>query len=67
MTPVPKADIARGDGAHVRTFIEGHCRHTKDGIAARAGELIVMRPFRPTSRAASSHGARTGAIGTVKP
>lgn len=44
-TPVPPADIKRGDGDSLCTFTQSFCRHTKDGIAARAGELIQLRPF----------------------
>lgn len=44
-TPVPKADVKRGDGETVCEFTEKFCRLTKDGIAARAGELIHLRPF----------------------
>jgi phage terminase large subunit-like protein len=44
-TPVPKADITRGDGKSVCTFVETFCRLTKDGVAARAGTLIELRPW----------------------
>jgi phage terminase large subunit-like protein len=44
-TPVPQSDIERGDGTRVRKFVETFCRLTKDGVAARAGELIVLRPW----------------------
>ena len=45
LTPVPAADIARGDGARYCRFIEGVCRVTKDSFAAKTGELIVLRPW----------------------
>jgi phage terminase large subunit-like protein len=44
-TPVPREDIDRGDGERVNEFAESFCRLTKDGVAARAGELIRLRPF----------------------
>ena len=44
-TPVPEADIERGDGTKVTDFVQSYCRLTKDGVAARAGELIVLRPW----------------------
>lgn len=45
MTPVPKAAIQRGYGDVVCDFIGNRCRHTKDGIAAGAGEYIDLRPW----------------------
>ena len=44
-TPVPAEDIARGDGPFVGEFTETFCRLTKDGVAARAGTLIELRPW----------------------
>lgn len=44
-TPVPAEDIERGDGERVSKFTETFCRLTKDGVAARAGTLIQMRPW----------------------
>lgn len=44
-TPVPPADIRRGDGTEVCAFTEKFCRLTKDGIAAQAGTLIHLRPW----------------------
>ena len=44
-TPVPQADIDRGDGTRVCDFTQTYCRLTKDGIAARAGTLIELRPW----------------------
>lgn len=48
MSPVPDADMARGDGALVVQFQEQFCRVTKDGFACNAGELIHMRPWQST-------------------
>lgn len=45
MTPVPKADIARGSGHLAVEFIQSMCHHTKDGIAAGAGSLIELRDW----------------------
>lgn len=45
MTPVPQVAIQAGDGEHCAQFIEGFCRHTKDGIASKAGDLIELRAF----------------------
>lgn len=45
LTPVPPADMARGDGPEVCGFIEGMCRVTKDSIGGRAGDLIELRPW----------------------
>lgn len=44
-TPVPLEDIRRGDGERVDEFSETFCRLTKDGVAARAGTLVVLRPW----------------------
>ena len=43
LTPTPLADIKRGDGEHAIRFIETMCRNTKDSIAAKTGDLLVMR------------------------
>lgn len=43
MTPVPKADIMRGDGAIVTQFVEGFCRITKESLGGSAGTLLNMR------------------------
>lgn len=45
MTPVPQADVQRGYGDIVCEFIQGFCRHTKDGIAASSGSQIELRGF----------------------
>lgn len=44
-TWVPPEDIERGDGPRVCKFTEDFCRLTKDGVASRAGEKIVLRPW----------------------
>ena len=44
-TPVPQEDVDRGSGARFSDFTEKFCRLTKDGIAARAGTLIRLRPW----------------------
>jgi phage terminase large subunit-like protein len=43
LTPVPAADVRRGDGAHCAEFIESLCKVTKDSVAGAAGSLIVLR------------------------
>ena len=43
LTPVPAADVARGDGPRVSDFIEGMCRVTKDSVGGRAGEPVALR------------------------
>ena len=45
LTPVPAADVRRGDGADFCAFIEACCRVTKDSFAAPAGSPIVIRPW----------------------
>jgi phage terminase large subunit-like protein len=45
LTPVPAADVERGDGTDYCGFIEACCRVTKDSFAAPAGSLIKMRPW----------------------
>lgn len=45
LTPVPAADIRRGDGELYVDFIETFCRVTKDSFAAPAGDLIQVRPW----------------------
>lgn len=44
-TPVPPADVERGDGTLLCDFTQQFCRLTKDGFAARAGQLIQLRPW----------------------
>lgn len=45
MTPVPLEDVQRGYGDIVCEFVQGFCRHPKDGIAAGSGEIIQLRAF----------------------
>lgn len=45
LTPVPAADVRRGDGPDFCAFIEACCRVTKDSFAAPAGSLISVRPW----------------------
>ncbi len=45
LTPVPQADIDRGDGEYICDFIEGFCRITKESVGGHAGELIRLRPW----------------------
>ncbi|MEV4096956.1 terminase large subunit domain-containing protein [Streptosporangium saharense] len=43
LTPVPAADVRRGDGEHCADFIEALCRVTKDSVAGGAGSAIALR------------------------
>lgn len=43
LTPVPAADLKRGDGDHAADFVEGLCRVTKDSVAASTGEPLALR------------------------
>lgn len=45
LTPVPAADLKRGDGDLMVDFAEACCRVTKDSIAATAGTLLTFRPW----------------------
>jgi phage terminase large subunit-like protein len=45
MTPVPAADVKRGDGELVIEFIERYCRVTKESLGGAAGTLLQMRPW----------------------
>jgi phage terminase large subunit-like protein len=45
LTPVPAADLERGDGERYVQFAELVCRVTKDSVAAPAGELLRLRPW----------------------
>jgi phage terminase large subunit-like protein len=45
LTPVPQADIDRGDGEYICEFIETFCRITKESVGGHAGELIRLRPW----------------------
>src|SRR5690348_2810028 len=44
-TPVPQEHVEAGDGPDICDFVEAFCRLTKDGVAARAGTLIELRPW----------------------
>lgn len=43
LTPVPAADLERGDGEHAAQFMELMCRITKDSVAGGAGTPIELR------------------------
>ena len=45
LTPVPAADIKRGDGPLVTEFIEALCPQVKDSVGGRAGEPLILRPW----------------------
>lgn len=45
LTPVPEADLKRGDGESCVEFAETVCRVDKDSVAAKAGTLLRMRPW----------------------
>ena len=45
LTPVPAADIKRGDGPLVAEFIEALCPQVKDSVGGRAGEPLLLRPW----------------------
>lgn len=45
LTPVPAADLRRGDGDDACDFIQAVCRVTKDSIAAPAGRMLRLRDW----------------------
>jgi phage terminase large subunit-like protein len=45
LTPVPPADIRRGDGADVAEFVQTFCKVTQDTFAGPAGTPMVLRPW----------------------
>lgn len=45
LTPVPAADIKRGEGVLVTEFIESYCRVTKESWGGSAGTLLRMRDW----------------------
>ena len=45
LTPVPLADIRRGDGPLVTEFIQQLCPQVKDSVGGRAGEPLLLRPW----------------------
>lgn len=51
MTPVPQADMDRGEGEIVTEFIESYCRVTKESWGGSAGTLLGMRPWQATDTA----------------
>ena len=73
LTPVPSADLQRGDGEHAAEFIESLCRVTKDSVAGEAGQPIRLRRWqrevlahllarRPDGR----YRHRTGLVGVAR-
>lgn len=45
LTPVPAADVRRGDGPLVSEFIEALCPQVKDSIGGKAGEPLILLPW----------------------
>jgi phage terminase large subunit-like protein len=45
LTPVPAADVERGDGAQVGEFIEALCSVTRDTFAGPSGSPLILRPW----------------------
>lgn len=45
LSPVPQADVDRGDGAHACDFIENMCRVTKESVGGDAGTLLRLREW----------------------
>lgn len=45
LTPVPDADVQRGDGAQVGEFIEALCSVTRDTFAGPSGSPLILRPW----------------------
>lgn len=45
LTKATPAEVKRGDGKEVCDFIELFCTVSKDGLAARGGDPIVLRPW----------------------
>lgn len=45
LTPVPLADVERGDAPYVNEFVESYCRITKDSVGGPVGELLHMRQW----------------------
>lgn len=45
LTPVPAADVKRGDGPDVADFIETLCVVTKDTFAGPSGSPLLLRPW----------------------
>ena len=45
LTPVRKEELEASDGPFVVDFANTFCRQTKDTIAGKSGQLLVMRPW----------------------
>src|SRR5215472_6151492 len=45
LTPVSDLEMAEGDGEHAIGWVETFCRTTKDSIASRANQPILLRDF----------------------
>lgn len=45
LTPVPAADVRRGDGADVCEFLATYARITKDSFGGPTGAPLVLRPW----------------------
>ena len=45
LTPVPPADVRRGDGPLVTEFVEALCPQVKDSVGGQAGEPLLLRPW----------------------
>lgn len=43
LTPVPEADVERGDGDYAAAWISTLCHVTEDSLAAKAGQPLVLR------------------------
>jgi len=52
MTPVPAADVKRGDGRVVTEFVQSYCRVTKASWGGSAGSLIDLRQWQQNAIAA---------------
>ena len=45
LTPVPAADVKRGDGPLVTEFVEALCPQVKDSVGGQAGVPLLLRPW----------------------
>ena len=73
LTPVPAADIKRGDGPLVTEFIEALCPQVKDSVGGRAGEPLLLRPWQRklmdnlfARRADARYRHRVGVVGLAR-
>jgi phage terminase large subunit-like protein len=48
LSPVPAADVGRGDGDLLCGFTDAFGRVVKDGVAGRSGDKLVLRGFQRT-------------------